>query len=156
MSPIDTSELHKALCSLRLDCREPQSIQIGNLSELSRELGWMFADLPQDLMVPDPAGRADFGFFFQPATAFERNLLLLHDSQVMFLGHNGGGGVLFVSAIHDGRVGLLFDVPDDMFTVDFTASEDRIIFWQEEFLDWVRMYRKHGLTYIDEPGSDFA
>lgn len=115
----------------------------------------MLQDLPRDLVVPDPKGKRDLGFHLQPASAFEKRLTLLHDSKVLIFGHDGGGHVLFVSEIHEGKVGIVWEYPDDVFEMDFTPEDAPIVFWREEFLKWLQLFKTYGHDYLEEPGDEF-
>lgn len=155
MTPIQTDELYLALTGLSLKCNEPHSEVVENLSELSQELGWMLKPLGEDNMVPDPVGDADFGFFLQPAEAFEKRLLFANESKVLGFGFDGGGSTLFVSELHQGRVGLLWDQPEDELSLDFSESDDRIVLWREEFLMWLVRFRKYGHDFLNSAGDEF-
>ena len=58
-------------------------------------------------------------FFLQPSGAFEGRKLLLHDSKVLIFGTDGGGYVFFISELHEGKVGWVWDVLDDVFLDGF-------------------------------------
>lgn len=155
MTPIQTDELFLALKGLSLNCAEPHSEVVENLSELSQELGWMLKPLGDDNMVPDPTGDADFGFFLQGSLAFERRLLFANDFKVLAFGYDGGGSTLFISELHGGRVGLVWDQPEDVLSLDFANSDERIVLWKEEFLTWLTRFQKYGHDFLDEPSGNF-
>ncbi len=153
MTPIHTNELFRAFGELGLACRRHRSELVTNVSELCHELGWMLQDLPIELIVPDPEGKVEMGFRMQPAIAFQKRVILVQNSKVLIFGDDGGGNLLFVSELHQGKVGLVFEVPEDILMTDFENTEG-ILFWKEEFLEWLRDFGKDGNKYLDKPFDD--
>lgn len=151
MNPIDSESLIDALEDIGIPCDPVELPTITSVSELSKALGLILSDDRLEVLVPDPFGRFDYGFFMQSKIAFESGSLLFSEKSVLVFGDNGGGWILFVSDYMKGKVGILHSPPEDIskFPYHETASKD-VRYSEYEFLEWLRQFKIQGVSLIDD------
>lgn len=152
MDKILIADLAEAISELGVKCKKDLDGEILSLQNLCQALGELLSLNDSDIEVADPHGRADFGFFFNSSEAFKRGALLCSDGNALIFGDDGAGGILFVSDYFGGKVGKVFVIPDDILAINFEDVENGKIYWQEQFMEWLKSFKRTGLSYLDDVG----